>query len=84
MRLPFKKMCNVTHFLLDIGPDVIKLPCSKYHSLSVGHRTRCHQITIQTNVQSYSQTDVRCGQIAFQKKCAMCANVTTHLLLVMG
>ena len=44
----FHKMCNVTHKLLAIGKDVMRLPfttCAS-HSLAVGHRKRCDETAL--------------------------------------
>ena len=39
-------MCNVTHKLLVIGKDVLRLSFTKvqYHLLAVGHGKRCDEI----------------------------------------
>ena len=41
----FHKMCNLTHKLLAIGKDVMRLPFRKcaMPSLAIGHRKRCDE-----------------------------------------
>ena len=45
-------MCNVTHKLLDIGKDVMKLPSQNVqcHSLAIVHRERCDECFYTINV----------------------------------
>ena len=59
MGLPCRKVCNVTHLLLAIGQDVVRLPFIKnvkYHSPTVGQRKQCDVIAFQKNFQYHSQT----------------------------
>ena len=51
----FHKICNVTHFLLVIGKDVMTPPFTKFqcHSLAVGHRNRCDDTNKICNVTHF-------------------------------
>src|SRR6266550_381291 len=47
--IAFHKMYNVTHFLLVIGKDLMRLPFTvQSHSLAVGHRKRCDETAFHT------------------------------------
>ena len=57
MRLPIRKMWNVTYCLLVNEQDMtwMKLPFRKRcHLQPVGHRARCDEIAVQTLVQCHS------------------------------
>ena len=59
MRLPIRKMWNVTYCLLVNEQDMtwMKLPFRKgCHLQPVGHRARCNEIAVQTLVQCHSHT----------------------------
>src|SRR6266576_2994373 len=44
----FDKICNVTHSLLVIQKDVMRLPFTNVqsHSQTVGHKKRCDEVTV--------------------------------------
>ena len=79
MRLPVRKMCNATHFLLVIhktrGDDIAFWNNVHWSLTSCGHRTRCSgtQISFQRNVQCHLLSVGRCHELGFQK------NVQCHL-----
>ena len=71
----FHKMCNITHKLLVIGKDVMRLPFTivQCHSLAVGGRKRCdetgfHKMYNVTHLLLVIGTDVM--RLSFTK-CAM-------------
>ena len=86
MRMPFRKICNVTHILLVMATEnamrlLFKIMCNVTYILLV--RTRCDETAFQTHLHSNSHTighrTWRCNDTGFGIVC----NVT-HILLVIG
>ena len=78
------EMCNVTHMLLVIEKQVMKLPFTKYmqcHSQAVGHKKRCDETAFHTNLQCIHHLLVigLVMRLLFTKLCIECQ---AHLLLV--
>jgi hypothetical protein len=84
MRLHFRKMCTVTHFLFVTGENVMRLVCLSEkctHSLFVCHRTR-YETAFEKKVHFHPHPyghSARCDKTAFQEKYPV-----THKLLVKG
>ena len=86
MRLPGKRKGCVTHKLLVMGWNVMRLPGRKggeCHSLAVGHGRKCDEIAWPKmggmSLTSYCH-GMRCDEIAWQRN----RGSVTHKLLVIG